>query len=264
MRRAAAAAPGRRRPRCRAARASAVGEHRPVERREPLDVGGPPLRVHAERVEESAQHVPQVGGQLVGGVETAQVRVELPVGERCATRCAQCSASAVFPTPAVPPIAEITTPVAPTAWSDAAASRTPSSSASSSGPPREVRHPRRQLPRHGHAPGSSSGSSVYSTGTSSSQLVPRARAVCASASRCRRRPGTARQGPSRPPPAGQAPAQAPARTTDKASVSARAQGRRWRARTRRTAPPGLPGSAQQRPAAVAAIHPGASDRDVHP
>ena len=69
--------------------------------------------MHPERVEEPAQHVGGLGGAARRRRSRAGWRRAARRGSRCATRCAQCSASAVFPTPAVPPIAEITTPVLP-------------------------------------------------------------------------------------------------------------------------------------------------------
>jgi len=57
------------------------GEHGAVQPGEPLDVGGEPVGVHPERVEEAAQHVGRVRGLAVAGVEPAQVGVELPVWE---------------------------------------------------------------------------------------------------------------------------------------------------------------------------------------
>ena len=42
-------------------------------------------------------------------MKATQVHIQLSVREPSATRCAQRTARAVFPTPAIPPIAEITT-----------------------------------------------------------------------------------------------------------------------------------------------------------
>ena len=58
-------------------------------------------RRHAERVEEAAQRLGRADIGRAVGVEAAQVDVELAVRETGRrTRCAQCTASAVLPTPA--------------------------------------------------------------------------------------------------------------------------------------------------------------------
>ena len=66
---------------------------------------------------------PRRSGQASRRVESAQVDVELPVGEASARRCAQCTARAVLPTPADP----ATTVIVPAAVSSVRRARSSSS-----------------------------------------------------------------------------------------------------------------------------------------
>ncbi len=219
------------------------GEHRPVQRREPLDVAGQPLRVHPERVEEPAQHVAGIGGPPVARVEPAQVRVQLPVGEAVRDPVRPVQRERGLPDPGGPADRGDHHPGGP----DGLVGR------------RRVEHRRRAARALPPGPRSAAPASAAAVARSRPRRPrPRRRPgrrrrpgpgwpPPAWLARCRRRPGTARQGRSRPPRAARAPARATARTTGKASASARAQGPRWPARTPRTAPPGPPESAQQQP-----------------
>ena len=110
--------------RCRAGSASAGGPAGCGTARPARPPRAEPVRGHAQGLQEPADRRTRAGGEPDGS-KPRRFTYSCPSGNRWATRCAQCTARAVFPTPAVPPMAEITTvPGAwPPTWSSSSDSR---------------------------------------------------------------------------------------------------------------------------------------------
>jgi len=85
-----------------------AGQQAAVQSRLGIQADRDPPGRHLEGIQETPHRLGRARRRL-GRIEPAQVHVQLPVGNRAVTWCAQVSASAVLPIPAVPPIAEMTT-----------------------------------------------------------------------------------------------------------------------------------------------------------
>ena len=94
-----------------------------------------------------------IGGLAVAGVETAQVRVELPVGEAVRDPVRPVQRERGLPDPGGPADRGDDDPGGPDCLVGRRRVEDAVEQREFLGPPREVRHPRRQLPRYGHAPG---------------------------------------------------------------------------------------------------------------